>query len=853
MPISFTCDVGSTPLIFETGKLAQQANGSVLVRLGDCVALVTATMGDPREGIDFFPLTIDFEERLYARGKIPGNFFRREGRPSTEAVLTDRLIDRPLRPLFPKGFRNEVQVIITPLSADLENPLDLPAIVGASAALGISDIPFAGPIGATRIGYVDGNFVVNPTYQQLETSRMDLVVAGSKDGVMMMEAGCDEMSEEQVLEAIKLAQDTNLAVIATQEELIRAAGKTKAAFDAVTLSPELGREVDAILNGRLAEALEASDGKAEQAANLKALKAEVIEKLAENHEASETADAFEHAVEMAFRARVLESGKRPDGRGPKDIRALDSDVGILPRTHGSGLFARGETQVLGIVTLGSSGDAPKLDNLSPQDTKRFMLHYNFPPYSTGETRFIGSPRRRDIGHGALAERALLPVLPSEEDFPYTIRVVAEVLSSNGSTSMGSVCAGTLALMDAGVPIKAPVAGISAGLINGEDGQFVVLTDIQGMEDHVGDMDFKVAGTKDGVNAIQLDIKVANIGFEVIEAALDQAKEARLEILERMNQAIEAPRSDLSPYAPRMTTISIPVAKIGAVIGPGGKMIRSIVEETKATVDVQDDGTIIIGSTDNDAAKRAVEMIENLTREAKVGEVFTGKVVRIMNFGAFVEILPGTDGMVHISELANHRVPTVEDVVSLGDEIEVKVISVEPVTGKIALSRRALLEGDGGPDGEDMGDVEAVETNVGDIITGKVVNITDFGAFVEIVPGTDGLVHISELADHHVPSVEDVVGLGDEITVEVIAVDSVNGKIALSRRALLEGDQDSGASDSEEERPVATRPSPARGRPRPQGGGFRAGNGGRGPGQGPPRSRRGGSRPGGRPPGPRPPR
>ena len=699
MMSSFERRVGENTLSMETGKLAQQANGSVVIRYGDSMALVTATMSSPREGIDFFPLTIDFEERMYARGKIPGSFFRREGRPSTDAILTDRLTDRPLRPLFPKGFRNEVQVIVTALSADQENPLDLMTIIGASTALGISDIPFDGPVAATRIGYIDGEFVVNPTYQQLDVSALDLVVAGTRAGVAMMEAGANELSDGQILDAIKLAQDTNLGVIDLQDEIIRAVGIPKVGYEAASLPEGIESRVAGMVDGRLTEALAARDSKAAQAEQLSALKGEVVDGLKDQFEAKDVAEAFEAMVEKEFRTRILEQGARPDGRGLKDMRPLSAEVGVLPRAHGTGLFERGETQALGVATLGGPGDAQRLDNLSPNETKRFMFHYNFPPYSTGETRFIGSPKRRDIGHGALAERAITPVLPSDEDFPYTLRLVSEVLSSNGSTSMASTCAGILALMDAGVPIKAPVAGISIGLITGDNGRFATLTDIQGMEDHFGDMDFKVAGTAEGITAIQLDIKVGHIGFDIIEAALAQAKEARLTILDAMRQAIDGPREEMSPFAPRMTKITIPVDKIGALIGPGGKTIRGIVEETKATVDVQDDGTVVVGSADGEASKRAIEIIERLTKVVKIGEIYTGKVVRIMNFGAFVELVPGTDGMVHISELADYRVPTVEDVVKLGEEITVVVKDIDP-SGKVSLSRRMLLKRE---DGEASGE------------------------------------------------------------------------------------------------------------------------------------------------------
>lgn len=712
MVSTFEREVGSVAFGLQTGLLAQQANGSVVVSYGDCVVLVTATMASPREGIDFFPLTVDFEERQYARGKIPGSFFRREGRPSTDGILTDRLTDRSIRPLFPDDFRKEVQVIATPLSADLENPLDLLVMNGASAALTVSDIPFGGPIGATRIGSIGGKLIVNPSYKQMQETELDLVVAGSKDGVIMIEAGVNQMSDTIVVEAIGLAQQVNLDLIDLQEEMRDAVGLEKATYETKNFPKDLVAKVESALNSQLSDTLAISD-KDDRDQRIDALREQVILDLSDDHGTSEIKAVVEaniHSQEKSFfRERILKEGIRPDGRGLEEIRAISCNVGILPRTHGTGLFSRGETQILGVATLGSPGDAQRLDNLSPEESKRFMLHYNFPPYSTGEAKRIMSPGRREVGHGALAERALTPVLPNEEDFPYVIRIVAEALSSNGSTSMGSVCAGTLALMDAGVPIKAAVAGISIGLVVGHDGQFVTMTDIQGMEDHAGDMDFKVAGTRDGITAIQLDIKVKSISFDIIKAALAQAKDARFFLLDRMQEAIAAPRDDLSEHAPRMTSIKIPVDKIGAVIGPGGKTIRGIVEDTGATVDVEDDGTIIVGSSDGDASRRAIKIIEGLTKEAKVGEVYTGKVVRILDFGAFVEILPGKDGMVHISELANYHVPSVEDVVQLGEEITVQVKGID-ASGRIALSRRALIqdsdsheEPEGSPPGEYMPD------------------------------------------------------------------------------------------------------------------------------------------------------
>ena len=691
MSFSFSREVGTETITLEGGKLAQQAGGSVLVRSGDCVILATATMSRPREGIDFFPLTIEFEERLYARGKIPGSFFRREGRPSTHGVLIARLTDRPLRPLFPKGFRNEVQVILTPLSIDQETPIDVLCLMGASAALSVSDIPFEGPVGVTRMGYVNGRFVVNPTHSQLEVSTLDIIVAGTRDGVVMIEAGVTEMPEDLVYEAIDRAQQTNQQVIDLQEEAACAFGKPKVDYDSKLHPESLDDWMAENAHERLFSLVRSTDGD-EQSEQLVALRDELVDQLRDEHDRGDVLGAFDVAEEEAFRRVILEDGKRSDGRGLREIRPISSEVGLLPRTHGTGLFTRGETQVLGVVTLGSVGDAQKLDTLSPEVTKRFMLHYNFPPYSTGEAKRVGSPGRREIGHGALAERALSSVLPSDDDFPYTIRIVTEVLSSNGSTSMGSVCAATLALMDAGIPIKAPVAGISVGLVTGNDGRYVTLTDIQGKEDHIGDMDFKVAGTSEGITAIQLDIKLKSISLDVCRDALEQAREARLHILERISETLSESRPELSPHAPRVLQVRIPVDKIGVVIGPSGKTIRGIIEATGATVDVSDDGTVVIGSTDEASAAKAVQMVQDLTREVKVGDIYTGKVVRLMNFGAFVEILPGKDGLVHISELSEHHVAQVEDEVDIGDEMTVVVSEIDSM-GRINLSRRALLQGD----------------------------------------------------------------------------------------------------------------------------------------------------------------
>ena len=679
----------SGKLVMESGQLALQANGSILVKQGDCALLVTATMSKPREGIDFFPLTIDVEERLYSRGKIPGSFFRREGRPSTHGILMARLTDRQLRPLFPSDFRNEVQIVATPLSIDMETPFETLVMTAASAALSISDIPFSGPIAATRVGYIDGELVVNPSYAQLDESELDVVVSSSRDGVTMMEAGANELPEEVVFDAISLAHEVNLGLIDFQDDMVEAIGKAKSEYGSFAYPAELDDKLTEILGSGLTDAFASSTGKVDLYEKLDDLRAEVSGQLGEEYEGNHLRDAFEVQLEKAFKHNVLSGGKRPDGRDRREIRELSSAVGLLPRAHGSGLFNRGETQILGVATLGSVGDAQRLDTLTPEETKRFMLHYNFPPYSVGEVRRIGSPGRREVGHGALAERAIAPVLPSQDEFPYTLRIVCEALGSNGSTSMASVCAGTLALMDAGVPIKAPVAGISVGLIDGEDGEYATITDIQGMEDHVGDMDFKVAGTREGITAIQLDIKVNSISFDVVRDALEQAKEARLFILDHMRETISDTREDLSPFAPRMVQISVPVDKIGTVIGPGGKTIRGITEETGATVDIQEDGTVVIGSADGAAAQKAMQMIDDLTREVKVGDIFTGKVSRIMDFGAFVDILPGKDGLVHISELSEERVPSVGETVEIGQELTVAVIQIDDL-GRVNLSRRALL-------------------------------------------------------------------------------------------------------------------------------------------------------------------
>ncbi len=687
----FQREVGGRVFTFEIGRLAGQARGAVTVRYGDTMVLVTACVSDqPREGADFFPLTVDYEERLYAAGKIPGSFFRREGRPSQEATLVSRLTDRSLRPLFPIEFRRDVQVIVTVLSTDRENDPDVLAILGASAALGISDIPFGGPIAASRVGCVEGKYIINPTFTEMTRSSLEVVIVGTKDAVLMVEAGASEVANEALIEAIKVGQETNLGLIQLQEEMAAQHGKPKLPVPQLSERPvDLLASVEAFLGDRLPSAVfQNSVGERESA--LASLKSSLVDALSARFPAASLVSVLDEKVKSLVRSRILNEGIRPNGRGLGEIRPITCEVGILPRTHGSGLFTRGQTQVLTITTLGSPGEEQRIDGIGQEETKRFLHHYNFPPYSTGEVKRMVGPGRREVGHGALVERALFPVIPLEEEFPYTIRLVSEVVSSNGSTSMGSICASTLSLMDAGIPIKAPVAGVAMGLITGEGGKSVILTDIEGMEDHLGDMDFKVAGTAKGVTALQLDLKIKGVSFEVIGEALRQASQARLFILTKMAEAIPASRSQLSPYAPRLTRISIKPDKIGSVIGPGGKTIRSIIEETKATIDIEDDGTVVIGSSSEEATQKAIQIIESLTKEVEVGAIYTGKVTRTTAFGAFVEVLPGKEGLVHISELADYRVASVEDVVKIGDEIMVMVTEVDRM-GRINLSRRAVLD------------------------------------------------------------------------------------------------------------------------------------------------------------------
>ena len=681
----------------ETGRVAEQANGAVLVRYGETVILATAVGSDePREGIDFFPLTVDVEERMYAAGKIPGGFIKREGRATEHAILACRLADRPLRPLFPKGYRNDVQIVITVLSADQENDPDIMGIVGASAALSVSDIPFAGPVGAVRVGYIDDQFVINPTESQMAQSRLDLAIAGTSDAVMMVEAGAKELPEEQMLEAVRFGHEALQDIIKMQEKLVQAVNIAKRPFEPPVVDSELQQKVREFVLPRFEAAVNNPDKSARSAA-LNLVQNELIAVLGAQYpdRLKDIITFYEKELKAYVRSNILDHGIRPDGRDLKTIRPISCEVGLLPRTHGSAIFTRGQTQVLSVVTLGSPGEEQVLDGLGFAESKRFMHHYNFPPYSTGESKPLRGPGRREIGHGALAERAVAAVIPSQDEFPYTIRAVSDVLSSNGSTSMGSVCGTTLALMDAGVPIHAPVAGVAMGLITGEGeraGKWAVLTDIQGIEDALGDMDFKVAGTADGVTALQMDIKVKGITYEIMAKAMEQAREGRLFIMEKMLDAIEAPREELSEYAPRIQTIKINPDKIGAVIGPGGKTIRKIQEESGAKIDIEDDGTVHIAATSGEAMQQAMDAVRALTEEVEVGRIYTGTVKRLVDFGAFVEILPGKEGLVRTSQLADYQVSRPEDVVSIGDEITVMVIEVDQ-QGRINLSRRAALSGE----------------------------------------------------------------------------------------------------------------------------------------------------------------
>lgn len=687
---TFQTELGGRPFIVETGKMAKQANGSVLVRYGDTVVIVTATASaEPREGIDFFPLTVDYEEKMYSVGKIPGGFIKREGRPPESAILHSRLIDRPIRPLFPDGYRNDVQIVATVLSVNQDNAPEIAAMIGASCALSISDIPFQGPIAGVRVGYVNDEFVINPTVEQMKVSTLNLTVAGSYDAVMMVEAGASELSEEVVLDAILFGHEEIKRLVKFQEEMVAECGKEKRIGKLFTVSDELAEEVKAFTYDKFNAAVRDAD-KLRRDEKVSAVKAEAKEHFLELYPELEMEidQTLYKTLKGIVRHMITHEKIRPDGRGLEEVRPISCEVGLLPRTHGSALFTRGQTQILNVTTLGALGDEQVIDGIGSDTSKRYIHHYNFPGYSVGEARPMRSPGRREIGHGALAERALLPVIPPAEEFPYTLRLVSEVLESNGSSSMGSVCGSTLSLMQAGVPIKRPVSGCAMGLVKDGDA-YTILTDIQGMEDALGDMDFKVAGTEAGITAIQMDIKVDGLSREILADALAQAKRGRAFILDRMLECISEPNKELSPYAPRVTTMKINQDKIRDVIGAGGKTIKKIIDDTGVQIDIQDDGTIFITAPDEKSGAAAEDMITMLTKNVEVGEIYNGKVTKIMNFGAFVELLPGKEGLCHISQLAKTRVEKVEDVVKVGDELQVKVVEIDN-QGRINLSHKVLL-------------------------------------------------------------------------------------------------------------------------------------------------------------------
>ena len=686
----FEMEIGGRKLIVENGKMAKQANGAVLVRYGDTVVLVTATASaEPREGIDFFPLTVDYEEKMYAAGKIPGGFIKREGRPSSDAVLCARLIDRPIRPLFPKGYRNDVQIVATVLSVEQDNVPEIPAMIGASAALSVSDIPFEGPIAGVRVGRIGDDFIINPTKEEREKSTLNLTVAGSYDAVMMVEAGANELPEDVILDAILFGHKEIQRIVAFQEEIQKRCGKEKHIAKLFTVPEAMEKEIEAFARERIDVAVRNPD-KLSRDADVADISADTMEHFLELYPEmeKEIGMAFHDLEKSVVRHMITHEKIRPDGREVEEVRPISCEVGLLPRAHGSGLFTRGQTQILSVTTLGPLSDEQIIDGLAPEWTKHYMHHYNFPGYSVGEARPMRSPGRREIGHGALAERALLPVLPSIEKFPYTVRVVSEVLESNGSSSMGSVCGSTLSLMQAGVPIKRPVSGVAMGLVK-EGDAYTILTDIQGIEDALGDMDFKVAGTEKGITAIQMDIKVDGLSREILSSALQQAKRGRAFILGKMMEVIDKPAEDLSPHAPRVETIKVKVDKIRDVIGTGGKVVKGIIEETGVQIDIHEDGNIYIFSTDADGMKKARQRIEDIVRDVEVGEVYKGRVTRLLKFGAFVELLPGKEGLCHISQLARQRIEKVEDVVKVGDELEVKVVEIDD-KGRINVSHKALL-------------------------------------------------------------------------------------------------------------------------------------------------------------------
>ena len=698
----YSLDINGNELSVEVGRVANLANGSCVLTLGETVVLATASaLKNAKEGVDFLPMTVDVQEKAYALGKLPGGFFKREGRPTTDATLVCRLIDRPLRPLFPKSYHNDTQIIISVLSSDETNPYDALGIIGASISLAISDIPFQDPVGACVIGLIDDELIVNPTYEQLQESKLDLTVAGTEDAIMMVESGSEFVGEDTLLEALKLAQDVNGKIVEFIKEIVKDIGKEKWEIDE---SDDFLEDIKNKINSNYLEDIQkivrSSDNKTEKINKYNSLREKIVAENSEEFEEESINVSLDSIEKKEIRNALLNDGIRPDGRDFDEIRELSSEVRYLPRVHGSGIFTRGETQILNAVTLAPLAESQKLDGFNPVKEKFFIHHYNFPPFSVGEPGRMMTGRR-EVGHGALAERAIIPVLPSLEDFPYTIRSVSEALSSNGSTSMASVCSSSLALMDAGVPISSPVAGIAMGLITDESGKFVVLTDIQGAEDHIGDMDFKVAGTKDGVTALQMDIKVKGITFEIMEQALEKARIARLQILDHMSSTISEVSKEVSKYAPKITTINVPQEKIGAVIGSGGATIKGLQSEFDVSINIDEDGKVMIGANNSETADKVVDAINSIIKDVETGDVYDAKVVKLMNFGAFAEILPGKQGLIHISEISTERVENVESVLSVGDNVEVKVIKVDK-QGRIDLSIKALL-GDSSNDVDEIND------------------------------------------------------------------------------------------------------------------------------------------------------
>ena len=701
MPVNtINIDINQRTLSIEIGKIGKQADGSVMVRYGDTILFVAATSKkELKEPKPFFPLIVDYRENTYAAGKIPGGFFKREGRPSEREILISRLIDRPIRPLFPDGYNFDTQIVALLLSADIENESDTLGIIGASAALYFSDIPFNSPIGAVKVGYVNDEFVINPKKSQLDNSPLNMVVVGNENGVLVIEAGCLEVSEEKIIQAVSLAQTTINEIIRAQKDLFEQLNIKKRSFEVKSIDAHKTESIEREISSSMMEAIQ-TQGKKESEEKIHALLDTLLERIPEENEEEivETKEIFYSTQKKLVRRLMLHDRKRIDGRDFDEIRPISIEVGMLPRTHGSALFTRGETQCLATVTLGTFEDIQRVDGLSDEADKRFMLHYNFPPFSVGEVSFLRGPGRREIGHGALAEKSIRPSIPGEEEFPYTIRLVSDILESNGSSSMATVCGGVLSLMDAGVPLKSIIAGMAIGLVK-EDSQYVLLTDIAGLEDHFGDMDLKVAGTEKGITAIQMDLKISNIPLDVLKEGLEKARRARLAVLEQMKSVISEPRPDISTYAPRIFNIFINPEKVGDVIGPAGKIIKKIIAETKAKIDIDDTGKITIASNDVEAAERAKAMIREITVEAEVGKTYTGRVVRLEEYGAFIEILPNIQGLLHISEIAHHRIRNVRDVLKMGDQIQVKVISIDE-NNKVRVSKKALEEGSSTPDQSD---------------------------------------------------------------------------------------------------------------------------------------------------------